>query len=310
MRFLITVLVFFVFFSGYGQYTEVINSNRPGASQGAFSVGEKVLQVEGLVHYGEENHNLTGVDARMMGVGYEVRYGIWRERLELTLRGDFIDARMTYPVGGERSSMTFRDFRSNTLGAKYLLYDPYKKRDERGPNLYSWRKNNRFQLEDLIPAVSIYAGANLRFGDRPSVYPFYGSQQANISPKVALITQHNWGSTVFTMNFEFDYLTDAHKRFSGIFSLTQYIGEDFSVLGEFQLINNHFYSDELVRLGMAYLLSRDLQLNLSGLTNFKNTPDRWSIGLGASYRWDWHKDRALKEEPEGFAAENNTVLQK
>ena len=28
------------------QYTEVINSNRPGTSQGAFSVGKNVLQFE------------------------------------------------------------------------------------------------------------------------------------------------------------------------------------------------------------------------------------------------------------------------
>lgn len=172
MRFSFTVLALLFFFSGYSQYTEVINSNRPGESQGAFSVGANVLQVEGFAHYGEENHNLTDVEARVMGLGYEVRYGVWQERLELNLRGDFIDARMTYPVGGTRNSMTFRNFRSNALGAKYLLYDPYKKRTERGPNLYSWRKNNRFQLEDLIPAVSIYAGANLLFGDRPSVYPF------------------------------------------------------------------------------------------------------------------------------------------
>ena len=30
----------------YSQYTDVINSNRPGSSHGAFSVGKNVLQFE------------------------------------------------------------------------------------------------------------------------------------------------------------------------------------------------------------------------------------------------------------------------
>ena len=48
----------FIFLSSslsYAQYTNLINSNRPGSSQGAFAVGVNVIQFEtGLVKIKEE----------------------------------------------------------------------------------------------------------------------------------------------------------------------------------------------------------------------------------------------------------------
>lgn len=290
MRQIFSLLLLLYTFNSYAQYTEVINSNQPGESQGAFSVGTDVLQVEGGVHYGVDKHNLTGVKYDMKGIKYEARYGFWKEGLEIHLKGDFLDTEMSYTAGGTQVKSTFRNFESNTLGVKYLLYDPNKKRQEEGPNLYSWRKNNVFQLEDLIPAVSVYAGANLLLGSRPNIYPFYGKEKSNISPKVTLITQNNWGNTAFVMNFEFDNLTDDHKRLSAIYTLTHTFLERFSIYGEFQTISYHFYSDELARFGLTYLYNKNFQINLSGLTNFKNTPRRWAAGLGVSYRIDRHID--------------------
>ena len=43
---LFSFLLFFSTLFSFSQYTEVINSNRPGSSHGAFSVGVNVLQVE------------------------------------------------------------------------------------------------------------------------------------------------------------------------------------------------------------------------------------------------------------------------
>ena len=40
------------------QYTETINSNRPGQSQGAFSVGTGVYQAELGGFYNDESHSL------------------------------------------------------------------------------------------------------------------------------------------------------------------------------------------------------------------------------------------------------------
>lgn len=296
MRYIFFLAALMTGFSGFSQYTEVINSNHPGESQGAYAVGTGVLQFEGRGHYGVDDHKLTNTKTNIAGLNYEVRYGFWKEQLEINLKGDFIYARPTYPIGGRKESISLANFKFNTLGIKYLLYDPYKRLQEEGPNLYSWRANNIFHWSDLIPAVSIYAGANLLLGTRPGEYPFFGDEMSSVSPKVVLITQNNWGGTVLVTNFEFDYLTEKHKRFSSIFTLTQNLTPRFSLMGEFQIINNHFYSDEIVRFGAAYLLSKNFQVDLSGLTNFKNTPRRWEVGLGISYRFDLHTDELLKDK--------------
>ena len=40
------------------QYTDIINSNKPGRSMGAYSVGRKVAQVESDIYYETNKHDL------------------------------------------------------------------------------------------------------------------------------------------------------------------------------------------------------------------------------------------------------------
>ena len=54
---------------------------------------------------------------------------------------------------------------------------------------------------------------------------------------------------------------------------------------------NDLYSDNIIRGGGAYLITKDLQIDLSGLFSFKDTPSRWQIGLGASYRINSRTDK-------------------
>ena len=47
MKYALSFIIILLFYSSvFSQYTEVINSNRPGSSQGAFAVGRNVLQFE------------------------------------------------------------------------------------------------------------------------------------------------------------------------------------------------------------------------------------------------------------------------
>lgn len=297
MRFLFFIILSFFYFSASAQYTELINTNRPGASQGAFSVGRDVLQLEGGLYYGEEQHKITELEMKAYGLQYEVRYGIFVEQLELNLSGDFLNSDQAYLYGNTRISSSLRNFKHNAVGVKYLLYDPNKRRMREGPNLYSWRANHTFQWWWLVPAVSVYAGTNITFGNRPAGYPFFGEQINPITSRVVLITQHNWGGTAFVTNFEFDRLETDHKRYSGIFTLTQTLGQRISFFAEYQFIKDDFYSDDIFRLGGAYLFSRDFQLDAYGMHNTKDTPDRWQVGIGAAYRFDFHRvDEVLESE--------------
>ena len=73
------------------QYTETINSNRPGTSHGAFSVGKDVLQFESGISQLNLNHKyLNNSSVKGNSINYNVRYGLHFENLELFLKGAFI----------------------------------------------------------------------------------------------------------------------------------------------------------------------------------------------------------------------------
>lgn len=302
------LLIIFCLLSSYhvfSQYTEVINSNRPGESFGAYSVGNNVLQLETGVAFGEDNHVLELIPNRAQtDYQYQIRYGILGERLEMSLYGVFASTEETLRIGGAENIYKFSNFQSNTLGMKYLVYDPNVKKIKEGPNLYSWKKNNLPQWSDLIPAVSLFAGANILLGENPFQY----FEEPNFSPKVALITQNNFGPKwVLVSNFIYDKFTTDYPIYAGIFTLTHALYARTGVFVEFQTYINDLYSDELLRGGMAFLLSKNLQVDISGLVNFKNSPERWRAGLGVSYRFDMHKINTYifkdKEEEARFLEE-------
>ena len=144
VSFFITILTLSCYFTASGQYTETINNNRPGGSQGAFSVGTNVLQFETGFGIGQENHSLLQTQADAFAVDYSARFGFWKEELEVILTGEFQSNNITDTRGATSSQYAQRNFRSNTLGMKDLVYDPYIKRDLKGPNLMSWKANNKF----------------------------------------------------------------------------------------------------------------------------------------------------------------------
>lgn len=266
------------------QYTETINTNRPGSSHGAFSPGNGVIQAELGGFYNNDKHNLLDTETESLGFEYQLRYGFVLERLELVLDGAYASADFTYPKGSTTESTSYSNFRSNTIGAKYLVFDPYLrnlKKNEK-PSYISWKKNNTLQWSDLIPAVSAYAGFNFSFGDNPFLY----EDEPSTSPKVGVITQHNYRRWVLVSNFFADKMSTDYSSYTGIFTLTHSLSGRYAIFGEFQTIIGDYYSDEIFRGGMAYLLTKQLQFDISAFTNFKNTPTRWGVNFGVSYRVD------------------------
>ncbi|MFD2518826.1 transporter [Salinimicrobium flavum] len=280
------LLLFFVgSFTSHAQYTETLNSNRPGYSQGSFAPGRGVLQFEAGGKFGNDEHELLGTNTDLWGIEYAVRYGVLFEQLEINLMGSFLDQSTSYIVGGSERTDGVRNFETNAIGVKYLVYDPYKKGVERKPNLYSWKANQQFNWRTLIPAVSLYAGANFAFGDNPYLYEGEGK----FSPRAAIITQNNWGPWVFVINIIGDKLGQEFPTYSGIFTLTHSFNSKFAMFAEFQGIISDIYSDEIARSGFAYLFHKNLQADISGLLNFKDTPARWQVAAGLSFRFDWHE---------------------
>ena len=276
----------------FGQYTDMLNSNRPGGSQGAFSVGTGVLQFESGMTFGSEQHSLRYTETGVFNWDYAIRYGFWKETLELSLIGDFQRNAITYTQGA-RAPETLSNFKNNTIGAKYLVYDPYIKQEQDGPNLYSWRQNNRFQWRDLIPAVAVYAGANFDFDNNP-LLPY---NEATISPRLMVATQNNWiGGFVFVTNIYADRFTTDFPTYGYTLTLTHATNEYFSIFVENQGFKSDFYADQIFRGGIAVLINEDWQIDGSVSVNAKDTPSLFYTRIGMSYRIDRHKKDEFLEE--------------
>ncbi|WP_283636629.1 transporter [Aquaticitalea lipolytica] len=286
----LTLLFLVATYSAYSQYTEVINSNRPGVSQSAFAVGPGVIQFEAGPYILKEEHTPLRYDVSGFGIDFAARYGLLLEELEINLQGTYQNDTKTY----NSSSIPFEDKRSNfknfTLGAKYMVYDPYRKAGEDKPNIYSWKANQKFKWKSLIPAVAVYAGANYDTKNNPYVAP----DVEGFSPKVAIITQNNFnGGWVFVMNLVKDRIGSDYSDFQYILTLTHSFNPKWVIFGEAQGIKSDFYADNLFRFGGAYLWSKDFQLDTALTFNTKDTPSVFSVNFGASYRLDFHRDKEV-----------------
>lgn len=288
VQFLTVISVFFLSFPAHSQYTDVINSNRPGLSVSAYAVGRSVAQLEFGVGYEQRNHSDLLWDSNLYGAELALRYGLLLENLEILWEGGFDSQKINY------TAFNLEDTRSglsqNRLGVKYLLFDPYKNPERSKPNLYSWRANNKFQLKNLVPAISVTAGANFVLGDNP-FYP----EDPTVSPRVLLATQSQLTpKSVLIVNLIYDRIGTDDPEMSYLVSFSRaFRNPKWSAFVENQGVKSDRYSDILLRAGVSHLLSEDFQLDLGLGGNFKSTPSRYFGTLGLSYRLDFHQDKPI-----------------
>ncbi|WP_350288676.1 transporter [uncultured Croceitalea sp.] len=287
-------------FLASAQYTDVINSNRPGVSVSAYAVGKNVVQAEFGLLYEMQDHSDINSDSKIFGGDISLRYGLLLEKLELNYEGTYINQNITFNNLNLEETRT--DFRRNRIGLKYLLYDPFKNPEANKPNLYSWRANNKFQWKNLIPAVSVYGGATFNLGDNPfyredATISYRGmvALQSLLSPRFVLIS-----------NIAYDRITTDFPELSYTISLSHALrNPKWSVFAEHQGIDSDRYSDLLLRGGIAHLFSPNFQVDVNFGGSFKTTPSRLFVSTGVSYRLDFHKDELIQTK-----SEDNTKIKK
>lgn len=267
------------------QYTDVINSNRPGLSVSAYALGTGVIQAELGLGFEQRDHMLLDNESNMFTSELALRYGLLFEPLELIYEGRFVNQNIDYFALDLSSTRT--DFERNRLGLKLLIFDPFKGQPTK-PNLYSWRANNVFQLKNLIPAISVYAGANFVLGDNP----FYRTDPT-VSPRVMVATQSRLSPRfVLISNVAYDRIGTDFPEWNYTISLQHaFRNPKWSVFVENQGIKSDRYSDVLLRSGVAHLFNENFQMDVYLGTNFKDTPRRLFGTLGLSYRLDFHQDK-------------------
>lgn len=262
--------------SFFAQFTDQINSNRPGESMGAFAVGKNIFQAEGGLYYLNEKHNLQNYKASGFGTDLAFRAGLLKEELEF-----LIEAKIQtdgYEKGGIKTNRF--GVRKVLLGAKYLFYDPYKKQTK--PDIYSWKKNNKFSWKQFIPALSGYVGVNYIMENDYAIV-----NEAQISPKAMLIAQNHFKSgLVLVTNVFMDKISSEAQNFGYVLTLTKGLNETWSAFIENKGVKGDYYSDGIITLGATHLLKNNIQVDASISKNIKNTPSLLYGGIGVSWRFD------------------------
>lgn len=261
----------------FSQFTDIINSNRPGESMTAYSVGKTVFQMEGGTYYIDEEHALLNNQIKGFGLNMDFRFGYFLEELEFILNTGFQYDQYREPLVNETRS----GIKTLTFGAKYLIYDPFKNYEEK-INIHSWKANNKFKWRSLLPAVSGYAGVNFNIGDTYNFAdePVYG-------PKIMIITQQHLNPhVVFITNFFYnDFLSD-YKNYGFVATLTYGFNQRWSCFIEDKGIQGDYYADNIFSFGAAYLIKQNIQIDASIGRNFKDTPEIIFGGIGFSWRFD------------------------
>ncbi|NHM02210.1 transporter [Flavobacterium difficile] len=267
-------------FLSHAQFTDEVNSNRPGKSMMAFSVGKSVFQTESGVNYITEDHEGLKYNAKGYNADFVMRWGVFKEELEVIAEIQYQkDSYNRFGVTSDRSAL-----RQTVFGAKFLFYDPFKKGPEK-PNLYSWKANHRFKWKQFIPAFSGYAGVNFNFSEN-NLFSNAPILEPNFSPKVMAIAQNHFGTrTVLVTNLIYNKIGTEFASIDYILTLTRGINQNWSAFIENQGYNGKYYSDGIIRLGAAFLHRKDMQFDASIGTNIKSTPSIFSAGIGFTWRF-------------------------
>lgn len=271
----------------HAQFTDVINSNRPGESMSPFSIGKTVIQAETGVTYLNEEHDLLRTETSGMAFDADLRYGAFFEQFEMILQLQYRFDKYSTQFGEEKRN----GLNQTTLGAKYLVYDP-DKNYEKKPNLYSWKANHKFSYHDLIPSVAVYGGLNFDLFDSP-----FTKRPEKMTGKLAALTQNEFGRWVFVTNFIVDDILSNYMSYGYILTLTRGFNERWSGFIENQGYKGDYYSDAIFRGGAAYLLKENMQVDLSAGKNIKDTPAIFTVSAGFSWRFDENYEEVLIRAP-------------
>lgn len=273
------------------QYTDVINSNRPGNSMSAFSVGKTVIQGEMGLNYINEKHNLLDYTIKGYSADFTARYGFFKEELEAVLSINYQNDNYS----SDYFDIHRKAVKTTTLGAKYLFYDP-DKNYEKPVNMYSWKANHKYSWHELIPAVSGFAGFNYNTG----ISSFFRGDEPvkKLTPKVMLITQNQFpGAWVFVTNIYSDQITSPYQSYGYVVTLTKGFNDKWSGFLENRGFKGDYYSDGIFTVGAAYLFAQNFQLDASFSRNYKDTPKLMYAGIGLSWRYDDDYDNVMLRAP-------------
>ncbi len=294
--FLTTLLLLIMAEFSHAQYTEVINSRRPGFSDSPYSVGTKVYQVEAGLFYKDIGgyqywdpflEETISYSATSFGSDITFRTGQFFEQLEFLLDMAVVSENRDYTRPDVYNASAF-GFSKLTIGAKYLLYKP--EYADKSKEIRSWKARHSFDKKRLIPAVGVYAGLNTNLLTELHKNP------EGISPRFGIYTQNDLSNRlILLLNFISDKAFTNEAENSYIITVTYTLHEKWSIFGENQgFFRKNVPNDFQFGAGGAYLINPNMQADLSARMIFDERGDNtYIIGGGVSWRLDRHQDKII-----------------
>jgi len=272
------------------QYTQIINSKRPGFSESPYSIGTNVYQFETGLFYRSSNNTASNAIPKSFGGDLFFRYGKFSEKLEF-------NARIAYQrdqfLEFDNNSILQKTYKSGishlTIGAKYLFYQ--QKYTDKTKEIRSWKRKMAFDKKRLIPSVGVYAGVNTNFLST-------NFKEDGISYKAALLLQNDFSDRLVVLtNLIADKITSDFNYYSYIISMTYAISDKWSYFienqGFFDKRNAPKYN---FGTGAAYLYSDDIQVDASLRTNFFDDYSFIYASVGIAWRLDKHNEKLISKK--------------
>ena len=272
------------------QYTNVINSNRPGLSESPYSVGTGVYQLETSFFYTETSKYPTFYRPQSYGADFLLRSSFLNEKLEFNINLAY----QNQEVGFQNifnSSYRQPGLSKLVVAAKYLVYE--KKYEDKSKEIRSWVARNSFDWKRLIPSVAIYAGANT--GIVENIY-----KTNRFSPKVGILLQNDLSDNFnIITNMFYDRIGTKLPELSYIITATYNYKPRWSIFIENQSMFDKYQYQSNIGTGIAFLLNRNLQVNSSIRLLADGRSSGFYSSFGASYRLDRHVDKLINTGEKG-----------
>jgi hypothetical protein len=288
--FFATLILFWGSESVFGQYTEVINSNKPGFSESPYSVGTGVYQFENSLFL--KNLNTKNLFSIPKSFGFDMlfRTSFFLERLELNAQMSLQNDQIFSTIN-PTEKMNVTGFGRFVIGVKYLIFE--QKYEDKSKEVRSWVRRNGFDKKRLIPSVAVYAGINTDFVSE-------NYKTGSMSPKFGILLQNDLTNEFnLITNIFYDKVGTDFPEFSYIITATQNFNQRWSGFLENQTIFQENFNHTNIGGGLAYLFTKNMQFNASARFLAEGSASGFYGSLGVSYRIDKHKDSFVNVDDNG-----------
>jgi hypothetical protein len=276
------ILFFFFLYSSFllnAQYTDIINSNRPGFSESPYSVGSGVYQLETGFFFNSSKIVRTFTIPKSFGNNLVFRTSFFKEKLEFNTNLTFQKDKVAF-----KNVFTSHYFTTGlsrfSIGAKYLVYQ--QEYTDKSKEVRSWRKRHAFDRKRAIPTVAVYLGINTNFVN--DIYKLDG-----MSTKVGVLLQNNLSNNFNVVtNIFYDNIGSDYSELSYILTGTYALNETWSTFFEHKGSYTKYQTNNDFGTGVAYLSSRHFQIDASTRLNFNGKTTDFYTAIGFSFRLDRH----------------------